>query len=233
MGKASRAMILNKVASEVLILVPAYNESKTIGSLVENIFSKGYDVLVVDDGSKDGTGKLAELTGANVVVHEVNRGYDMALKSGVEFAKKKNYKFLVTFDADGQHDVEDLMGFINCLEEGCDVVVGVRPQFQRFGESLFAMLSILFWGIKDPLCGFKGYKVEALNKAPYFDSYGSIGTEFTIRAARSGFAIQNLEINLHLRNGSPKFGSGIRPNLKIVRALILGIIYAKSIPKYK
>ena len=122
------------------IVIPALNESATITSIVEAVGKYGVPI-VVDDGSTDNTASLALGSGAVVVVHEVNRGYDVALNSGFIKAAELGSKIIITVDADGQHDPLLIQQFIDAIELGADVVVGVRSRRQRFAEHLFAWYS--------------------------------------------------------------------------------------------
>ena len=143
------------------LVIPALNEAASIASVVSAALSYGQPI-VVDDGSSDGTGELARAAGALVVTHEVNRGYDEALASGLSFAIKKGFDFAITLDADGQHQPYILGEFVAKLIGGADVVIGYRDRHQRFAEYVFSVIAQFFWGIADPLCGMKGYRLGFL-----------------------------------------------------------------------
>jgi glycosyltransferase involved in cell wall biosynthesis len=191
------------------------------------------DVIVSDDGSTDATESIALAEGATVVNQGANRGYDSALAFGIDSAIKQGCTGVVTMDADGQHNPNDLEKVVKALKIESCMVVGVRPKFQRMGEYLSALVTVLFWGIKDPFCGLKGYRLSALLDCDKFDTYKSVGTEIMFRIAKSGAPIKNIEIDIRKRNGQAKFGVGIRPNIKIIRALLLGVFRAKPLPNIK
>ena len=86
---------------ELLIIIPALNEEKTIKKIIQKAKIFG-DVLVVNDGSKDNTKDIAIKNGVSVISHNINLGYDKAINSGLEFFIKKKYKYVITIDADGQ-----------------------------------------------------------------------------------------------------------------------------------
>lgn len=216
-----------------LIIIPAYNEALCIKDVIRGLLSLNFNVAVIDDGSTDQTAAIAKLAGATVISHLVNKGYEEALQSGFDYARKSKYEYAVTFDADGQHNPNDLEKVVKALNIGSYMAVGVRPKFQRIGEYLFAMVTNFFWGIKDPLCGLKGYRLNALDGCDRFDTYKSVGTEIMFRIAKSGLSIKNIEIDIRKRNGRTKFGVGIRPNIKIIRALLLGVFKAKPLPKIR
>ncbi len=111
----------------IFVIVPAYNEAAVIRQTVDRLLQKKYSVIVVDDASSDNTRKA--LLGAPVyyIRHMSNLGQGAALRTGIEFAVKKNAGFIVSFDADGQHDVDDIEKMIDCLRrENADIVFGSR-----------------------------------------------------------------------------------------------------------
>lgn len=113
--------------SDVYVVVPAYNEAGMIGRVVADLRSTFEHVVVVDDGSNDDTGEVARESGALVVRHSINRGQGAALQTGITFALRLGASVLVTFDADGQHRVEDVRRMIDMIREGsCDVCLGSR-----------------------------------------------------------------------------------------------------------
>lgn len=205
------------------IVIPALNEAKTVGAVVASAARHGVPV-VVDDGSADETGKLAAAAGATVVRHAVNRGYDQALNSGFAEAAKLGCEYVITMDADGQHNPGILESFIQMLDAGADVVIGKRDRRQRLAEHIFAWVAFAKWGIRDPLCGMKAYRIETYNALGHFDARGSIGTELAIHAAKSGKRIAQLDIKTRDRTDAPRFGRKLSANLRILRALWLALL---------
>jgi len=208
--------------SRVAIVIPAFNEALTIHQVLEAVQSQGISV-VVDDGSGDETAARAAASGADVVRLRGNNGYDSALNAGFSRAAQIGCEFIVTMDADGQHDPAYLGAFLQALETEADVVVGVRDRRQRLGEAMFSWIGRAWWGIHDPLCGMKGYRMSIYRELGCFDSYGSVGTELAIFAARRQCRIANLPIRTRARSGQPRFGSSLRANYLILRALWHGI----------
>jgi hypothetical protein len=208
-------------------VIPAYNEAKSISAVVEAV--KQYALpIVADDGSFDETARMAAQAGAVVVSHGCNQGYDAALQTGLFKAIELGCTFAITLDADGQHNPAGLEPFKAALLEGADLVVGVRDRHQRWSESLFALTGKLLWSIADPLCGMKGYRLSHLKRLGHFDSYKSIGTEYTLRCARSFLKIQAVSIVTRKRTGTSRFGAGFKPNIRILRAMALGMFIAKK-----
>ena len=210
----------------ICIVVPAFNEAETIVSVVTRSLPFGV-TIVVDDGSSDETGKLAEKAGAIVVLHNVNRGYDQALNSGFAHASELGFEYVVTLDADGQHDPSLIQKFIDAIDAGADVVIGIRSQRQRLVEHLFAWYTNIRFGIKDPLCGMKTYRTMVYKALGHFDSYGSIGTELMTFAAKNGCQISQIPFDVQERKGQSRFGQVLAGNYKIGRAMILSICRVK------
>jgi glycosyltransferase involved in cell wall biosynthesis len=209
--------------SRIGIVIPAFNESKTIAAVVSNALMFGTPI-VVDDGSSDATGETARSAGASVVQHSTNRGYDCALNSGFVRAAELDCKYIISIDADGQHDAAIIGSFIQALDSGADVVIGIRDRFQRIAERLFAYTAVVLWEIQDPLCGMKGYTTQLYRELGYFDSYDSIGTELAIYAARHGKRIAQIPVKTRPRLDAPRFGNTLRSNARIMRSLVKGIL---------
>jgi glycosyltransferase involved in cell wall biosynthesis len=205
------------------IVVPALNEERSIADVVRGARQFG-TVIVVDDGSIDGTNAKAVAAGAEVVRHESNQGYDAALNSGFARAADIGCEAVVTLDADGQHDPLLLRQFIDALDRNATVVFGVRDRFQRFAERMFAWVARLRWNIRDPLCGMKAYRMEIYRELGHFDSYKSIGTELAIFAAGRGCQIVEIPVRTRNRIGAPRFGRIIDGNWRILRSLLVSQI---------
>lgn len=204
------------------IVIPALNESVTISNIVKTVCKYGIPI-VVDDGSTDNTASLALNSGAIVVVHDVNQGYDAALNSGFIKAVELGSKIIVTVDADGQHDPSLIQKFIYSINSGADIVVGMRSRRQRIAEHLFAWYTSLRFGLNDPLCGMKAYRATVYEDLGHFDSYSSVGTELMIFAAKSGYRIEQIAFDVRERDGESRFGRILFANYKIIRAMILSI----------
>lgn len=207
----------------IAFVIPALNESSTIQRVVTGVARYGTPV-VVDDGSTDGTGDIASASGAIVLRHPANCGYDAALNSGFHRASELAVDWLVSLDADGQHDPATIPLFLNEFRSDVDLVLGVRDRRQRVAESVFAIWTRVRWGITDPLCGMKAYRLGLYQSLGHFDSYGSVGTELMLFAMRQGASFRQVSVSTRDRSGEPRFGRRIDANVRILGALARGIV---------
>ena len=205
--------------SRVAVVIPAYNEAATIGSIVAQVV-KMMPVVVVDDCSEDDTAAVASAAGAHVVRNPTNLGYDQSLDSGVAVAIAQGHEYIITMDADGEHDPKDLPKFREALlRDAIPLVVGVRPRKQRFAEVLMCAYVRMRFGVHDILCGMKGYRTDLLPKGIMADR-SSIGTHAAISAIRRGNRFRNVPIHVKARPGMPRFGIGWQANRRILIALL-------------
>lgn len=161
----------------ILAIIPAYNEGEKIGEVVSGLKNKAnlpLDILVVNDGSKDETASRALETGAMVISHAINRGQGAALKTGIDFAIKKNYQTVIFFDADGQMDPVEAYNLNLKLNECYDVVLGSRnigrvidmPLSTKIVKKLALIFTRLISGLNltDTHNGFQAWRISALSQ---------------------------------------------------------------------
>jgi glycosyltransferase involved in cell wall biosynthesis len=119
---------MHRTASEsIWVVCPAFNEARTLSGVLSGLRAQGYQVVVVDDGSRDSTRQIAESVATAVVSHPVNLGQGAALATGIAFALSRGADYLVTFDSDGQHRVSDIARLIAALKaSGADYALGSR-----------------------------------------------------------------------------------------------------------
>jgi len=113
--------------NDIFFIVPAFNEASTIENVVRSIVEHGFTPVVIDDCSSDQTADIAYSCGAVVIRHPINLGQGAALQTGIEYCLTKNFRVLVTFDSDGQHQIKDAICLINSiLNDEADIVCGSR-----------------------------------------------------------------------------------------------------------
>ena len=155
---------------KVCVIMPAYNEADAIGEVLDKLMpmakESGWEVAIVDDGSDDGTGKIAEERGARVITHAANRGYGASLSTGVEAT---DAEVVVFIDSDGQHDENDIGRLLEHIGE-YDMVVGARTKgshidfHRRPGKKILRLFGdyLAKEKIPDINSGLRAYKREVL-----------------------------------------------------------------------
>jgi glycosyltransferase involved in cell wall biosynthesis len=190
-----------------MVAIPAYNEELTIGSVVARARRYADRVVVVDDGSDDGTADVAELVGAEVFRHLTNEGYGSAIRDCFEIARDSDVDVLVTLDGDGQHNPDDIPQLIDEMREsGADIVIGSRfvrgvknrtiPRYRKFGMKVLNHATTLSSGLRvtDSQSGFRAYSRKALQAIDLNQNGMGVSSEIIIRAADSKLNIREAGI---------------------------------------
>ena len=194
-----------------MIGIPAFNEEKNIGSIVAKLKKKYDHVIVCDDGSSDMTGIIASSLGAHVVKHEKNLGYGSAIKTIFNEARKISGDVLVTFDADGQHQIAEIDFILQpILENKADIVIGSRflgktknlPKYRKIGIKTITGLTNVMTGSKitDSQSGFRAYTKKVLDEISPTESGMGISTEILIKASTKEIRITEIPITISYEN---------------------------------
>ncbi len=196
---------------DITIGLPAYNEEKNIASIIVKLKKVAQKIIVCNDGSTDLTGEIAEKLGVVVINHPKNLGYGSGIRSIFQKAKEIDTDILVTFDADGQHQVEDIKKVIEpILKNKADVVIGSRfldeqkvnaPEYRKIGIKLITKVtnSTLKEKITDSQSGFRAYNKEVITKLEPGDIGMGISTEILIKASSRGFKIAEVPIDIQYK----------------------------------
>ncbi len=189
-----------------IILIPALDLADRINGLLREIRRTAPDagVLVIDDGSTDGTAAAAAVEGVEVVSHDRNRGKGAALKTGFERALREGYEALITIDGDGQHPPRLIPEFRRRADEsGADLVVGTRfgdlsrmPRHRRFSNRMTSWAASRAAGrrLPDSQSGYRWIRAEVIRSVPLRTDHYETETELLIGAARRGFRIESVPI---------------------------------------
>ena len=203
--------------SAVCVLVPAYNEEKNIGRVIEGLISRGFPVIAVDDGSTDNTASILRSSKAQHILSPVNQGKGAAIRKGFDWVLRNNFEAVIVMDSDGQHDPDELEHFLSALNSGeADLVVGNRmgdpkgmPLLRRLTNRGMSGLISAIAGqkIPDTQCGYRALTRRALkNLILYSDRY-EIESEMILAAARKKLKIKSIPISSVYRDEV----SNIRP----------------------
>lgn len=205
--------------NQIVFLIRAYNEATRIRTVIDWVFDAGYsEVLVVDDGSTDGTydilADLIETNRIHYVRHVTNRGAWAALETGFAFTREHGdefrWKYLLTFDADGQHDVADCVHFEDAFDtdESLDIVLGSRF-IEKTNTNVPLLRRMILWGgriftslisgvhLTDAHNWYRMMRVEILEKIRITMDGMEYASEFLDQVGRYGFRFTEVPVNIH------------------------------------
>lgn len=215
------------------VVVPAYNEEKTIGSVLEELlrYFKRDEIIVINDGSRDRTEEIARSHGVHVLTHLVNRGLGGALGTGFAYAVRKNAKLVLTFDADGQHLISDALRVMKPVAEGkADFAVGSRlkgdtsqmPLIKKFGNFVLDAVTALFARryVSDSQSGLRCFSGECLRRIRITCDRYAVSSEIIIEASKAGCRIVEVPIKAVYTEYSMRKGTNVLEGVKIALNLL-------------
>lgn len=232
-----------KPQKEVLVIMPTYNEEKNISRLLRKLntpeISEIADVLVINDASSDRTGEVVRECGNNMITHVFNLGYGSALQLGYKYAVRNGYRYVIQMDADGQHDVCNVLKLYQELitpnEDGSypDIVLGSRfmegstdfpvSAAKRFAFWLFRGIVFRETGrrLADPTTGLQGLSRRAFL---FYSDYGHFDNRYPdanmlIQMLLLGFQIREVPAVMHARAAGVSMHSGLKPVVYMFRML--------------
>ncbi len=193
---------------KIIIGIPAFNEEKNIASIITRLLSITDSIIVCNDGSDDLTSEIAEKMGVVVINHEKNLGYGGAIRSIFLRAKEMEGDILVTFDADGQHRIEDIKQVTEpIINQEADLVIGSRflddsekevPQYRKVGIKVITKLTnaSIKKELTDSQSGFRAYSKNVINELNPSELGMGISTEILIKATSKNFKIVEVPIKI-------------------------------------
>ena len=228
-------------SSEVLVVIPAFNESATIAKVVSEVFSSGFSCVVVDDGSDDSTAHIARQAGAAVLSLPFNAGVGGALRCGFRYAVENQYEAIIQCDADGQHHSHHFQDLVSCVNTtDADFVLGSRflssentmdPHFvRRFAMWWLARVASWATGrkITDSTSGFRLIRRPLLDELAVHlpDYYLGDTFEALVVLGRAGYAVEEIGVAMAPRQSgasSASTGRAIALIGKSLTTVILGL----------
>lgn len=205
-----------------LTALPVYNEHRHVTAVLDEVLKYATDVLVVDDGSTDGTRELlAQRDDVDVIVHPENRGYGAALRTAFDYAVVLRYDVLVTIDCDGQHEPQRITQ-LAAESQHADIVSGSRyllaeqsnervpAERRRINQIVTAELNEqLGLQLTDAFCGFKAYRTSALAQLELEETGYAMPLELWVQAAHHGLSIQEAPVPLIYLEDERSFGGAL------------------------
>ena len=192
---------------KITIGIPAYNEEKNIAKIIIKLKKITDSIIVCDDGSSDMTSEIAKNLGVIVISHKKNMGYGAAIRTIFEKSAEIGSDILVTFDADGQHRIEDVSRVLHPLENSeADIVIGSRflgkqsnvPNYRKLGIKVITQVtnSSIKTKLTDSQSGFRAYSKQVLSKISLSEVGMGISTEILIKASSKGLRITEVPITI-------------------------------------
>ncbi len=192
---------------KITIGIPAYNEEKNIASIITKLKNITDSIIVCDDGSSDMTSEISKNLGAIVISHKKNMGYGAAIRTIFQKSVELDSDILVTFDADGQHRIDDIKKILQPLENNeADIVVGSRfldnetkvPNYRKIGIKVITQVTnaSLKKKLTDSQSGFRAYNKQALTQISPSEMGMGISTEILIKASNKGLRIAEIPITI-------------------------------------
>ncbi len=248
---------MKKEKKQLLIIIPAYNEEKNIGELLDRLKEPDIagiaDVLVMDDASKDKTRQIVLDKQLQVVSHVFNLGYGSGLQVGYKYAISNDYEYVIQMDADGQHDISNVLTIYNKLvtpdENGkCpDIVLGSRflegsvtfpiSKVKKVAINLFRFLIKLGTGqkIMDPTTGLQGLSKRAI---AFYGGYNHFDDKYPdanmiMQMILLGYRVVEIPAVMHARTEGVSMHSGLKPILYMLRMMFSIIAVWVRIKVYK
>ena len=197
------------------VVIAAYNEAAVIERVVASVVADGWQVVVVDDGSKDATRQHAKAGGATVLRHSINLGQGAALQTGIDYAIRRGASRIVTFDADGQHDPADIPRIVETLGDH-DIALGSRFLGSVEGASqrrmvllrAAVMMSNRLAGLRltDAHCGLRGFRATAAPRLRMAQDRMAHASELLKKVQSSGLSYKEVPITIRYTDHSKAKG---------------------------
>lgn len=196
-----------KQQNKILLVIPTYNNRKTLPNVVKDSLKTGLSILVVNDGSTDGGPETINDLNAKRLNLPKNKGKGIAIQTAAAWAQKNKFTHIITMDADGQHLAKDVPKFVDKINENpLSIVLGVRdfentdtPESSQFGRKFSNFWVRIATGIsvKDSQSGFRAYPVEALSRLRCFSRRYNYEVEILVKGIWAGLAVQTVNISVN------------------------------------
>ncbi|WP_449283258.1 glycosyltransferase family 2 protein [Leucobacter sp.] len=219
-------------AADVWVVIPLYNESTVIAGVIAGLLPVFPDVVCIDDGSRDGSGRIALEAGARLVTHPINLGQGAALQTGFEYALERGARYVVTFDADGQHRVEDAAAMVRrARDEDLAIVFGSRFLDDRTDPGILKkiVLKTAVWvtnlttrtRLTDAHNGLRVIREDALRRIKLRQDRMAHGTEIVVQLGRTGLPYAEQPVEVIYSDYSKAKGQSLLNSVNILVDLII------------
>lgn len=219
-------------AGDTWVVIPLYNEATVIADVVQGLLSEFPNVVCIDDGSRDGSGEIARRAGARVVTHPINLGQGAALQTGFDYALERGARFVVTFDADGQHRVEDATAMLQrARAEDLAIVFGSRFLDDRTNPGILKKIVLKTavavtnlttrTRLTDAHNGLRVIRADALSAIKLRQDRMAHGTEIVVQLGRTGLPYAEHPVEVIYSEYSKAKGQSLLNSVNILVDLII------------
>lgn len=199
---------------DLVVLIPSYNEFKNL----VKILKYNYNYLIIDDCSEDETEKLLKKKKINYVRNLTNLGYEKSLIKGLNYLKKKKFKYVLTLDGDGEHPMNKIKKIYSLAKnKKADLIICNRKYKNRFLEDLLSLFFQIRFGLKDPLSGMKIYYLPKINNLISKIDNNSFLVDVIVMFINKKYNILNYKITTKKKIGESKVGYNLSVQLKILK----------------
>lgn len=230
---ADVATLPQAVRDATFVIVPAYNEGPALERVIRELRALIPNVIVVDDGSRDDTGAIARRCATYTLKHLINRGQGAAIQTGLDFALLRGAAYIITFDADGQHRVEDIPRLLQPILDGeCDIAIGSRflgeatnlPTSRRIVLRAAVLFTRLVNGVRltDAHNGLRAFSRRAAEKIHIRQDRMAHASEIIDRIKETGFAFKEVPVQIRYTEYSMAKGQSARGAFRIVFHYLVG-----------
>tara|TARA_A100001011_G_C14300295_1_gene840447 strand:+ start:498 stop:1160 length:663 start_codon:yes stop_codon:yes gene_type:complete len=208
-----------KKPHSLIILIPSYNELSNLKKFILTL-NKNFNLLIVDDASKDKSSKWLKENDINYIINKKNLGYERTIIKGMNYLlKKRKYDFIITMDADGEHRIKELDKFFFNDFKKYDIIVGNRNKKNRLLEVKISKNFYKKFNIKDPLSGFKLYRPKFLRKLKLNSFRNLFLVDLLSKSIREGANVKNININVKKRIDQSRLGNKTQVSKKMKKIL--------------
>lgn len=206
--------------TDKLIIIPSYNEIRSLKKICKHFKKNKFNFLVLDDHSSDGSHEWLKKNRVSFIRNKTNIGYERNILKGFRYAlKNKKINYVITFDGDGEHKKDDILKIYKILKKSqIDLLVCNRKNLNRWSEYILSFLFNLRFDLKDPISGFKAYKIVIIKKFINFVKSNNFLIDIVFFSLINNFNVKNYGINTY-KNKNSKIGNNIYTNLKILKCL--------------
>jgi glycosyltransferase involved in cell wall biosynthesis len=229
---------------KTLVIIPAFNEEDSIAHVIGLIreHAPWVDIAVINDGSADHTGEIAEANSAIVLHLPHNVGIGAAVQTGLIFAARGGYQVAVQNDGDGQHDPHEIPLLVSdLLESGADLVIGSRyiedrgyitPAARRFGQEILARVISLVTRqhFTDPTSGFRAFNRRTIRLCAEFYPHDYPEPESVVLLHRAGLRLREIPVTMNARSGGTSSITPLKSGLYMVKVLLAILIDLLRVP---